>query len=50
MDLGKPNGIHFMPKKQQDSMADIDRFTKTVEASFGVQRRTPRKNTKDGMC
>jgi hypothetical protein len=35
-DLGKPNGIHFMPEEQCDSMSDSDCGRKASKASFGV--------------
>jgi hypothetical protein len=36
-DPGKPDGVHFMPKEQCDSIDTTDRVTQASEASFSVQ-------------
>jgi hypothetical protein len=44
MDPDKPNGMHFMPAGQRDSMLDAYHPTKGGKAGFGVQKRIPGKN------
>jgi hypothetical protein len=41
-DLGKPKGVHFMPKEQYDSMASTDCVIKAGKASFSARRHIPR--------
>ena len=37
-DPGKPDGVHFMPKEQCDSIDTTDRVTQASEVSFSVQK------------